>query len=486
MMINYNKQVVYLKEGLSVDECIGKYRTLDCVQDLFNELDERGFIQKDRFVFVGIYMCRKEVTLGIIVVGYPKYFRLDDERQDKVLNHMNLVCRVIEQAMKEENKIFVKNYDFNSYFNQEKMREVELIKLADFILKDYIDYGIYKFKLKATKKNGKGRIQWQQTVNKCQAIVESDYIIYHSTINRITLQDFTQSITEIHKAIIHQCYKQVMEPLGEYKYIILPQLNVNLEEDLSKYTGVIIKYFSQVFSEREITLLKALATWCEASPYYQEKIVGVTNFDKIWEYATREFFGNIEHTKSEVPEYTIENRQYNGEGTAEPDILNVFHYKSQNCIAIFDAKYYYPKYFNKDQVKGLPANSDVVKQVDYYHAIKQRYDNITCQFTNAFLIPQFTYDFGINENMLQDKLYREVGTVKRSRPPKVDPILKKLEIKGESKQEKEKSDFVLVFEVNTEKLYKQVLQGEKIVDKRIYEDYINPFMKRLDEVLIVN
>ena len=59
-----------------------------------------------------------------------------------------------------------------------------------------------------------------------------------------------------------------------------------------------------VYNDHDISLIKALMAWCEATVNY--KTVGCTNcFQNVWEWVNDFDFGNVDNKYSEVPRYSL-------------------------------------------------------------------------------------------------------------------------------------------------------------------------------------
>ena len=160
-------------------------------------------------------------------------------------------------------------------------------------------------------------------------------------MNRHNTQDYSQLVTNLHIWIINRCAR-LLQGIGQFEELELPKVKIEFDDsNLDHYVPYLLSKLTTVFSDREIRLIKALAAWCGQSSFYRNQM-GTTTFDRIWEYATKQVFGNIEKTSSGPPSYFINEQEYLARGDAIPDILRVFvHHNSRNgIIGILDAKYY--------------------------------------------------------------------------------------------------------------------------------------------------
>lgn len=479
------KPIIIIKEGWSKEKC----RNI-CEDDvLFKELEGiEGFFKLNKEAFVGIYTS--SIQSGrITIYSCPKYFDFDIEMPytEKMLNnvkeHMNLICRTIEQLRKEGRNFEDSGYQFSAYDNYSKKKSVNAYELADFILNDYAKNGLFHHRNKQQKVNSKGRTIWPRTVTKLQPIIDKDEVIYTKVINKFSTKDYSQLLTSIHRYIVNKC-GNFLQLLGKYEDIELPEWTYEFGDNLGDYYDYILTQLSYVYTNRDIALLKALASWCDISNFYKA-FSGTTCFDKVWEYVTKEVWGNIDETRSEKPNFYIESQHgeeqvYEGSGEEIPDIIRVVKNGSKICIGVFDAKYYYPSkiYKYKKNVKGcvwgFPPNSDIVKQIAYYNNLKKTYGE-KLYYANVFLMPEFSNEIcrGLNIE-ISDKLYEFRGYVESGTNNSVKDVLI---MNGYNINDMKKSDDIVeIFTVNPETLYKKYLsESRKISNDKIYEDFIKKY-----------
>ena len=427
------------------------------------ELEANGFFNNHQFTFVGVYYS---VNTNCTVIGYPKYLpeHLVDKDIPAIVSHMNLICRVVEQAKQHLDRTLIDDsYSFYAYGANKEHQYVNRYTLATTILQDYMTYGIYYNKLLQVARNGNGPIQWHTTIQKTTPLFDYD-VVYLDMFHRTSRQDFSQLITHLHIWIVRQCAR-LLQGIGQYLDLELPDLNMKFDDiNLSQFKPYLLSKLSTVFSDREVRLIKALTAWCAISPFYQSQM-GVISFEKIWEYATKKVFGNIEDTRSGPPSYFIQNKEFEAHGDAIPDILRVFlHAKSSKAvIGVLDAKYYCPKFYSESHiVDGAPANSDIAKQIGYLRYLKQLYPLPSIDFTNAFLFP--------DTKLTQEHLFEYIGyaTPNKERYEEVDKLLGIKEISSSQ-------DRVLLYNVNPTLLFESCLRGVKVDETAFYDDFVVSF-----------
>lgn len=433
---------------------------------VLQELEDNGFFSDKHFTFVGVYYSVKTNTT---VIGYPKYMPKYKEGSDalQIIHHVNLVCKVIGKAQQYLKKsLFENTYNFDSYNSNLQKQYVNRYDLAVNILQDYMAYGIYYNKSKQKKRNGRGNILWQRTIQTVNPIINREDVLYLESVNLQNHQDYSQLVTHLHIWIINRCAR-LLQIIGQCQDLELPEVKLTFDDAyLEQYVPYLLSKLSTVFFDREIRLIKSLAAWCGQSSFYRNQI-GITSFDRIWEYATKQVFGNIDDTRSGPPSYYIDNQEYIARGDAIPDILRVFMHQNtkKGIIGILDAKYYCPQIKKHEyEIYGVPANSDIAKQIGYYHYMKQQYCSDSFKFTNAFLFPSL---FESNSN-----LFRRIGFARpnNKRYDEVDRLLEGITVEESTEQ-----DRVLLYKVDAEALFEACLNEVKVDDETFYKYFVIPF-----------
>lgn len=448
-----NTEIVFIRELTPRDKLPPE---LD--EGIKSILFEQDFFDKGNFSFVGIYYC---LPYEKIIVGVPKYRNLPSTAEEKrsLLDEIGLICRVAEYANlpsspKQEDQ-----------FQSSKLRGTphhsNPFELAMFLLRDYAENGLYQERTTKRRNDGIGTRSWEKTLRHTMPIFDREPL-YLRPISVQHKRANSSIITPLHAHAVKLC-ASLLQPLQLFENAHLPEniqpLPVNV--DYSQFIPVINEKLTQTFSERELRLLRGLRAWCGQTPHNQTRF-GVTNFEDIWEYATARYFGNIAETKSGPPHYYLSSEKdpHIGVGDAIPDILYVANDGSKKCFAIFDAKYYTP-HWKPGFVWGAPANSDVAKQIQYYHSLKHRYPDPTIQFCNAFLLPE----------TIGNTLYRYWGYAIEN-DEQNDEIMKIMSCPA---AKPDASDVVLLYGVDPMQLWKACIQGTHLSQEKLYEDFIEKF-----------
>lgn len=432
---------------------------------LKREMVDQGFFSGNRFSFVGLYYSVQTQTT---VIGYPKYLPdVNKNNRTAIIHHVQLICKVAAQA-ESRLKLSRKSsaYNFDSYAAQPENQRVTPYNLATFIVQDYIEYGLFSEKTKTFEVNGGGNINWSRTMHSFSPIIDRVPVFLQVVTQRFR-RNGAHIITPLHAWIVTQCAK-LLQTLGEYTDLELPALREDFEDnDLEQYVPYLLGKLSYVFSERELRLLRALAAWCGQSVFYRY-CFGVTAFELLWEYAAKQVFGNIDDTRSGPPSYHINGKVYKGSGASIPDILRVFSDNDNpknNYFGILDAKYYLTVINEgSNTINYAPPNSDIAKQIEYCHYLRQLYPSDSILFSNSFLLPAY------QEKV--DGLYRGIGYAVNSneRNDMIEEALNVVSPKSDSRH-----DRVLIFKVNPQLLFEACLKGETIDNNSFIRDFITPF-----------
>lgn len=400
--------IIYLQEERSIEKNLLKE-----LQDLLI----RNFSDEDYSTALGrLLKGRKVVYVGqmylegdrynYILMSYPKYLSLPIDLhqyrvsgqdipcdyQDSieiVKKELYLVCQVIELA----NKSIYDDYgDFSPRNRKSYAKEVTQISVAEYLLRDYVQNGKYIFTELLEMVNGNGPVNWMSTINKCNPLIQNNRIIYTDFIHNSEEENDQSYVYIAYVNAILSAYKLFGAILG-YSQIDIPDLDVNdfNEVQASKYLK---GYLSQMFDGRGYIVIKALCAWYELKSEFRVSYCGTNCFDRVWEVVCQKVFNNNEDLwqgKMMLPRWTmsfsgntLESYMKSDGITLLPDITGIYNQR----FYILDAKYYNPSFEDNHKCDGVPATSDVTKQLNYYEQLKSFYGT-DYQYLNAFLIPKF-------------------------------------------------------------------------------------------------
>ena len=404
-----------------------------------------------------------------MIAGFPKYRGTPDTPQEKraVLEELSLICQLAARAKRILPSSPAFDELFQPFASRGPFHDANPYELAVFLMQDYAENGLYMERTRQLRTDGIGHRNWGRTIQRMRPIIDREPL-YLKTVTVQSQRFYSDTITPLHAYVIRQCAK-LLQPLGLFEQILLPDDVRTIEPygDLAQYVLLLNTKMNQTFLERELRLLRALRAWCGLSPYHCVRF-GITAFERFWEYAAKEYFGNIAQTGSGAPNYyrLADSGKYEcfrGVGQAIPDILYAGISQSGNRgLAIFDAKYYTPHWDKKaGNIYGAPANSDIAKQIQYFHSLRQRYSGNAIQFGNAFLLPY----------PLKNQMYQYVGYATENN----QQCKEVLGIFPDSEPVKSAHDLVLLYLVDPGRLWNACLQGVHISSEEIFEEFIGRF-----------
>lgn len=465
--------IAIFREG-DKDEPIDGYKILpDGKPFKLGEWSEtKGFVktQKNKTTVVFVGFCTVAIEKEIIsVFCLPKYFpreKCNLENWREIQQHLKTICKVIERLRSKgkDFSFFSDENTFDTFSLNDSGSKVNRYELAEYLLEDYLQNGLYVKVMSDSRKNGAGKTNWSKTVTKIQPLIQDGTPIYIDLIKKHYRIDDKDLISIIHANVLNLC----IDFIGPLLYDRIDHIDTEfLGYDLSSFSSIINARSTYVFTEREINLYKALEAWCSTTKYYKN-LAGVTCFNKIWEYVNDAVWGNIKHPESGNPTYHIGIIDYSGDGDAIPDTINIVKESDraeENEVYIYDSKYYTVNFAGNTGIKGYPPNSDIVKQVAYLKLIKSQF--IAASFYNMFLMPEYFERVKPEEQdafMIEDNKWFSVKGY--ARPGEFD-----LDLVNRPKTERSDSDeekVGIVF-VDPNKLYEMLLNNKTATPEDIQE-----------------
>ena len=460
----------YIKE-------LWKYRDVwNIINDLsiIQELCEVGGFQGDSLRMVGIFYTKKDDE----IVCCPKYFsdtlinsanQGDKKSIDELKKHMILIVKVLDRLRAEGKNIEEVSYDFSCFDMNRERKRISRYNLANAIVEDYLENGIYYSTEKEIKQMGRGKIRWGITMRKVEPIISKGNVIYPKLLRQTDYKNYEEEITEIHKNVVCQCI-EYLQQLGEKSTVEIPDLIHKFEKHaMNKYVSCIKECITTAYTNREILLFKALISWCDESPFYRG--MGCTTcFLNVWEWVNDSVWGTKEKedVKSSAPNFYFSNYVYKGSGDAQPDTLAYVSAKEKAYMVIFDSKYYVPKTKilckENQSVFGLPTNHDIVKQVAYLNDIKKACGE-QISYSNVFLLPECEqYEEILKVKNNHKELCKLIGL---SSQGSFEGLCNKLGINTIA--DRKQKEYVGVALVSPTKLYEQYLYSGKVGKQEIID-----------------
>ena len=468
----------FIKESMPKDDVEKLFRNAG-LSYVMNELYETdNFFKKKTVAFVGKILIssdkhtdntgKKKPDEDAIIYSAPKYIdddilnsavEGDSDCQKKIIDQINKILEILLILKRNEADIYSENVFMAS--NKEKKKDlVDKLSLADYIIRDYVNHGLYCEDKSVTGIQSKGKIHWGSTIKKCRPFIDGDTVLYMKLMHKYRMQDAEQMITLIHASAVHYAFE--MQSQLNDRTVSMSKGPFLEEKDLNRLESVVSNYLLKAVSNRDIFLFRALEAWCRESFHYTNLTLGTTSFNLVWETVNDSVFGNYGDKESSEPTYYFFSgsgyKSFRGTGTSKIDTIFVDNKKAPEFVSVFDSKYYYPRDF-KNGIEGYPANSDIAKQTGYLDIVKRAFGKTNkngnpVRYSNSFLLPAFADSLIKKYNLPPEmsisewkaSIYRIVGLTTRGKFSNND-----------------KDNYpVLLIHVDPEKLYDDYLNGKKI------------------------
>ena len=328
----------------------------------------------------------------IIIPVLPKFLKYKNTSPIKAIDSLKLTINTLKKYdSSSEEDIF----NFSSLDSPESLNSK--LALIDFLLKDFMEYGLYENHIETYELNGSGEIDWENTIENQQAHYIKGKPFYLDLWTVDTVSNEENYIRRLHQFILNCCieYASNLEIQKLLNLIEIPNINfsVNDEElgDTDFMIAMIEKQLKNEFTDRSILLLKKMKNFLKEK--YKNSSEGINlwgtkTFWSIWEEICKYIFRdeyNIYQNKIPYPTWNswYPSKENKASYTSIPDTLR----KVDNNFFIFDAKYYNFYFDDLGNLKGSqPGVGDVTKQFAYEMAFKSEFENIY----NFFAIPTVT------------------------------------------------------------------------------------------------
>jgi hypothetical protein len=358
--------------------------------DLYSLFLEKKFIvvKDDRVVFtyVGVAADKKKILCVL-----PKYLESsapDSQNEGEISEFYHNHAQALISVLKTYELNTAQNISDLEFYNSSSSSFTNEITLADFLLNDYVQNGMWFHTRKRTVISTEGEIMWDRTIDNLNPVISGGVPFYFETYTTSEETVYNNLITAIHTRALKYCsyrYASILNINSDADFLHDFKLSDLIEDDylisiLSELgepdylTSILERELRVTYQEREIKLLKALIELINISNYTgdeQYTLYGKNKFEHIWEDAVS-FTLNNEYSKWKhlipAPEWKNADGSALGvKGTLIPDVLKVFSsiQSSKKALLILDAKYYLLKQ-KKDNSEGtMPGVGDIVKQYFY-------------------------------------------------------------------------------------------------------------------------
>lgn len=398
--------------------------------ELVSELESTNILKYDSknekhyFQYVGLIGLRDGRILSIL----PKCISEDIlNDKDECIQYTKNILNAIE---KYNHKRFDNTFTYNLDIEKEE-KNFNLFALYDFLIADYLEYGLYRETKEVYEENGDSEIDWEHTLE-----IEMGYItkkkqpVYLNYHNITTIDNNNNLIQEVHKFLLNRAssYFQEIPFFMDSKPILDFYCKIDIGvENQDKIIYLIEKVLRRTFNQRKIRLLNLLLLILRKNLHSQQNginLYGITNFHSVWEDMCKVLFDNsyLDGSKYKevireltAPQYIL-NKDLQGKKEGNPLIPDVVT-KYKDTFFVIDAKYYnisIQSSENDDEITNdieindnentqldklqgfLPGTYDVLKQIIYMKSFKEREEELgifNLKKRNLFIIPGIKSDY---------------------------------------------------------------------------------------------
>ncbi|WP_210487261.1 LlaJI family restriction endonuclease [Rufibacter aurantiacus] len=352
-------------------------------------MEKKFIVVKDSrvvFTYVGVASDKKK-TLCIL----PKYLKSsapDSQNRPELNDFYHKHAQTLISVLKAYELNTAQNISDFEFYNLSSSSFTNEITLADFLLNDYVQNGLWFHTKKRTVISTEGEIMWERTIDNLHPVISGGVPFYFEAYTTSEETVYNNLITAIHTRALKYCsyrYASILNvnsdadflhdfdlsDLVEGDYLISILLELGEPDYL---TSILERELRVTYQEREIKLLKALLELINISNYTgndQYTLYGKNKFEHVWEDAISFTFKN-EYSKWKhlIPSPEWKNADGSTPDVKEtliPDVLKIFSLlqSDKKALLILDAKYYLLKYKKGNPEGTTPGVGDIVKQYFY-------------------------------------------------------------------------------------------------------------------------
>lgn len=320
-----------------------------------NEIEVRYFVNESAEYNVGLEVKigeKKNVLEVHLPIGYSKE---EISNQD--------IKKILKLIAKQENRDIEK----------QKKKNMFPILIAEKIIQNFLQYGLYKEKEEVVDLHSKGKINWKKTINYKQPFLNNK-IIYSNIFRKHTNYFIEGQVQEIQK----WCLSYISKIVGIFFSFKYP--NVNLNYGKKQMISILEKALSQTNQDEQLETLKLLKDFIKQVNFLEveENHTGIKSrrFEYVWQDLIDTI--GIEDKYKYLPQaqyYDLDGKPFNY--SVKPLLPDTIVEGQNGKIYVLDAKYY--------RIGHLPDQYNIFKQVrygEYVNIVSGRKDII-----NAFILP---------------------------------------------------------------------------------------------------
>lgn len=376
---------------LTEDDYIPKDSIKNLMDDLSYEfLLEHQYLKGDPNGYVAFQYVGVITYMSNVICVLPKYYKDTNLSNEEKRAKFKTVLRVLKKV---QNSVLLPD----SKYLRSADDIISEIAVADYLLRDFIDHGIYQKRREEVLLNTSGEVNWDQTISALDPIISKGQPIYHDLYNYTNITEEFNVIAEVHKWAIKYClrkYSDILEYNISFQEDSVDELN-NIA-DTAQLLGVIERELRVKYIDREINLLENLHKLI----YKKGKnlnsnfnIYGTGYFHTVWEQVCSYSFNNKKERYSKhIPKPAWKNNEGRivYKDTIDPDVLATNN--DETAFFVLDAKYYNYQMHESPStaLSGNPGVGDVSKQILYEKA----FNHIEIsEKHNVFLFPRLIDSF---------------------------------------------------------------------------------------------
>ncbi len=320
-----------------------------------NEIEVRYFVNESAEYNVGLEVKigeKKNVLEVHLPIGYSKE---EISNQD--------IKRILKLIAKQENRDIEK----------QKKQNMFPILIAEKIIQNFLQYGLYKEKEEVVDLHSKGKINWKKTINYKQPFLNNK-IIYANIFRKHTNYFIEGQVQEIQK----WCLSYISKVVGIFFLFRYP--NVNLNYGKKQMISILENALSQTNQDEQLETLKLLKDFIKQVNFLEveENHTGIKShrFEYVWQDLIDTI--GIEDKYKYLPQaqyYNLDGKPFNY--SVKPLLPDTIVEGQNGKIYVLDAKYY--------RIGHLPDQYNIFKQVrygEYVNIVSEKKDII-----NAFILP---------------------------------------------------------------------------------------------------
>lgn len=339
--------------------------------------------------FIGVNLENNQIAFH-----YPLLYHLsaddDSKVQDarKILEAVSLGKRYQEIVRQDHHK-------------SSSDEENDAFHSMSFLIDDYMTFLRYPEKEKIQVKDGKGKINWKQTIKQETYISETGFS-YPCLIT--TEKHRTDNlIASIYRFTVLRSIRILGWLYGIQEDSYLLNSENYQKNEIPMLLQAVKNAKQKTFDNRKRRRLSHMACVLKSALSEETKddflSYGTKEFDFSFEAMLRYYLTGDIHVKAEYnPKgfYVIDQQQYEA-SSLRPDIV----FKNDNDLYIFDAKYY--SYADNYDHRRLPSSESILKQYSYGEHLQNQFPD--CKIHNCFVLP---YDKSRNEQDAS-KVFKYIG-----------------------------------------------------------------------------